>query len=83
MEDDSVAEAGVEVKEETIRDHVSIHSVRVVEAVAHSVVDGVQDAAPQTLIHYRLSFLQIELGLLDGVPEGEGVVPNALHHLYK
>ena len=80
MEDDSVAEAGVEVEEETIRDHVSIDSVR---AVTQSVVDGVHEAAPQTLIHYRLSFLQIELGLLDGVPEGEGVVPNALHHLYK
>ena len=46
VEDDSVVEAGVEVEEETIRDHVSIDSVCEGEGVTHPVVDGVHDAAP-------------------------------------
>ena len=38
VEDDSVAEAGVKVEEESIRDHVSKHSVWVLEGVAHPTI---------------------------------------------
>ena len=81
VEDDSVVEAGVEIEEETVGDHVGIDLVFEGEGVAHPVVDGVHDAAPQLLSHHGVSGLHVLDGVLDGVSEGEGVVPHTVQHL--
>ena len=74
VEDDSVAEAGVQVEEETISDHVGIDFVRECEGVTHPVVHRVHDAAPQGLRHHGVSGLHVDHRVLDGVSEREGAV---------
>ena len=50
--------------------------------MTHPVVDRVHETAPEAAVHHRLSGLQVEPGVLDGVTEGEGLVPHAVQHLY-